>query len=90
MEQNGKVFAIISFVCGILGVLGIFCCGIGFLPGVVAIITAIISLKKQEAFKWMAIVGIICGAIGVLAGVINFAVIGIPTIVGMISEIANM
>lgn len=71
MEQNnGKVFAIISLVGGVLGVLTMCCYGFGAIPGLVGIICGIISRKKEEGLKGMAIAGIICGAVAVVVGVI--------------------
>ena len=66
MEQNnGKVFAIISLVCGILGLTS--CCyGVGALPAIAGVVCGIISRKKEEGLKGMAIAGIICGAIGIV------------------------
>ena len=68
MEQSKKVLAIISFICSLVGVL--FSCffGLGVIPGIAAIIMGIISRKKQEGAKGLAIAAIIIGAVAVLIG----------------------
>ena len=68
-EKSSKVFAIISLVCGILGLL-CSCCGwIGILVAVAGVVLGIISLNKEDA-RGMAIAGIVCGGIGLLIAVI--------------------
>lgn len=61
--SNSKVFAIISFVCGLLALVT-GCFGGGFLLAIAAIVLGIISRKKDESKKGLAITGIITGAIG--------------------------
>ena len=70
-EPNGsKVFAIISLVCGILAVLCMCCGWFGIILGVAAVVLGILSIKKEEDAKGMAIAGIVCGGIGLLVAVI--------------------
>lgn len=59
-EQKPKGFAIASMVCGIVSIV-ICCCEYIAIPlGIVAIVLGIISLKKGESGKGMAIAGIVC------------------------------
>lgn len=59
--------AIISMICGILGVT--CCCG-SFVPAIVAIVLALLDRKDRGGqFSGMAIAGLVCGIIGILFGV---------------------
>ena len=69
-EGGSKVFGIISLICGILAVLCMCCGWIGIILGVAAVVLGIISIKKQEDAKGMAIAGIVCGGIGLLIAII--------------------
>lgn len=69
-QKQSSVFAIISMICGILGVL---CCCFGAIAivlNVAAIVLAIISFKKAEPLKGMAIAGVICGAVGLVCAIV--------------------
>ena len=72
-EKKSSVFAIISMIAGILSVV---CCCLGTVSIVIAIaavVLGIISIKKEEPNKGMAIAGIICGGVGLLTSVILVA-----------------
>lgn len=93
MEEKKKVFAIISFVVAIISIIG-NCVGFGLLFGIAAVVLGIVSIKKGEALKGLAIAAIIIGAISILVGliwlVIGFvsgATVGIPVIIGILSDI---
>lgn len=93
MEEQKKVFAIISFVVSILSILG-NCVGFGLLFGIAAVILGIISIKKKEALKGLAIAAIIIGAISILVGliwlllgIVSGATVGIPVILGILSDV---
>ena len=68
--NDSKVFGIISLVCGIVSLL-CSCCGwIGIILSVAAVVLGILSIKKEENAKGMAIAGIVCGGVGLLIGII--------------------
>lgn len=74
-QTNG--LAIASLVCGIISIVISWCWGIGFIPGILAIIFGLISKPKtgMNAGKLpgIAIAGIICGIAGIIFSVIFFA-----------------
>ncbi len=74
--QGGKGMAIASLICGILSLL--LCCFsyVGLVLGIVAIVLGIISKKKTENGKGMALAGIITGSIGGAIALI-FVIIGL-------------
>lgn len=95
MEEQKKVFAIISFVLSIVGVLA-NCLGLGLLFGIAAIILGIVSIKKKEALKGLAIAGIVIGALVTFSGIVAVIValltgasVGIPMIAGIIAGFAS-
>jgi hypothetical protein len=67
-QSNGREgMAIASLVLGIVGVPACICYGFSIIPGALAIIFGILSLKSSR--KGMAIAGIICGGVAVLLGI---------------------
>lgn len=60
-SQDKKGFAIASMVCGIVSIVTCCCEYIAIPLSIVAIVLGIISIKKQESGKGMAIAGIACG-----------------------------
>ena len=76
-NANGsKVFAIISLVCGILAILCMCCGWFGIILGVAAVVLGILSIKKEEDAKGMAIAGIVCGGIGLIVAIIVLVTAG--------------
>ena len=74
-ENVAKILGIVSLVTGILSLL---CCCIPILSlllAVAAVVTGIISIKKGNSVKGLAIAGIVCGSIGVVIGIV-LAVMG--------------
>jgi hypothetical protein len=73
LQNNG--LAIAAFVLGIIAVVFACCDGIGAIPGIVALILGIISLRQinnsrgAQKGKNLAIAGIIMGGVGILIGV---------------------
>ena len=65
------MFAIISLVCGIVSIVSCCCWGINIIPAAAAIVTGIISKKKNESGSGMALAGIIMGAVAILLGIIS-------------------
>lgn len=64
-DQGGAGFSIASMVLGILSL--VLCC-IPYLPtvlGIIGIVLAVISLRKQAPGKGMAIAGLVCSLITV-------------------------
>jgi hypothetical protein len=60
-----------SFILGLVGFLLSFAFGVGFLPGLAAVITGFIARKREpDAPKWMWLVGIIAGFVAILSSVI--------------------
>ena len=69
-QNESKVFAIISLVCGIVSLL-CSCCGwLSIILGVAAVVLGILSINKQENAKGMAIAGIICGGVGIVIAIV--------------------
>ena len=69
-ENNGKAFGIVSLVCGIVSLPLICCTYIGLIVAVTSIVFGILSIKKGENAKGMAIAGIICSAVSIVVIVI--------------------
>lgn len=67
MEETKKTLAIVSFVLAIVGLL-LNCFSIGWAFGIAALIIGIISRKKNEGLKGLAIAAIVVGAIDTLWG----------------------
>lgn len=59
-----------ALVCGIISILSCACCGLGLVLGIVALVLAIMSKKKnaEGKFSGMALAGLICGIVGILCG----------------------
>lgn len=72
-EKQSNVFAIISMIAGIVSIL--CCCFgvIGIVIAVAAVVLGIISIKKEEPKKGMAIAGIVCGGVGLILAVVIIA-----------------
>ena len=56
-------FAIASMVCGILSLL-CCCMGLGFIPGSLAILFALLNRRKGQDMDAFSITGIVTGALG--------------------------
>ena len=69
-EKSGKAFGIVSLVCGIVSLPLICCTYIGLIVAVTSIVFGILSIKKGENAKGMAIAGIICSAISIVVIII--------------------
>ena len=68
-QDESKVFAIISLVCGIISLI-CSCCGwLSIIAAVAAGVLGFISISRHEDGKGMAIAGIICGGIGLVTAV---------------------
>lgn len=72
VEKGSPVFAIVSFILGLISLL-CGCCGfccvsgwIGVFVSVTSIVLGIISLTKDEDSKGLAIAGIVCASIGLV------------------------
>jgi hypothetical protein len=71
-KSNGREgMAIASLVLGIVALPTCLCYGLAVIPGILAVVFGILSLKSSR--KGMAIAGIICGTIGTLLGVLMIA-----------------
>lgn len=82
-----QTLSLVSFIIGIISVLLSFAWGIGFIPGIVAVILGFQGKKKEpDAPKWMSITGIITGFVAIAIGLI----VGILTIVGLILYFAAL
>lgn len=73
-QEQKSTLAIVSLVCGIVGIVLGCCCCLGPVAGVAAIITGVMNIKKQAPGKGMAMAGIIMGAISVVLYLIIFIV----------------
>lgn len=72
--------AIASFVCGIIGILLVWCCGFGGLLSIAAIITGALAkgeVEKRGAPGWMWITGVVLGAVGLVILLVWAIVVGI-------------
>lgn len=84
-QQNG--LAIASLVCGILTLVLGFCCGfIGLIPGIAALVTGYLGLRKADemggAGKGLAIAGMVLGGIGLVISLIFAVFIGAAMLSG--------
>ncbi|MDR2105919.1 MAG: DUF2510 domain-containing protein [Coriobacteriales bacterium] len=68
-DTDRKGLAVASLVLGIVGILS--CClgWVGLIPGAIAVVLGILSVKSSK--KGMAIAGIICGAVAVVLGILG-------------------
>ena len=76
-QGGGKGMSIAAMVLGIVAAVNICCCTyVGIICGTIAIILGIMSIKKNNEGRGMAIAGIICGSIGgvvtLIMTIINF------------------
>lgn len=73
---DSKTFSIVSLVTGILSVLIGCCCTpyIAIILGVVAIVFAALSKKKNGKFDGLAIAGLVCGIVGTVFGVLSIII----------------
>lgn len=85
-QQGSPALAIVSMILGILSILlGCCCSGGNIIFGIPAIITGVISKKKNLPGGGMALAGIITGVIGTVFALIMF----IFFIIGMIGSAAS-
>ena len=70
-QNTKKTLGIISLVTGILSVTCCCMSEMGIVFGIAALITGIISNKKKENAKGLAIAGIIMGSIAIFLGIIG-------------------
>lgn len=78
--SNSKVFAIISFICGLVSIV-FGCFGGGFLFGIAAIVLGVISRKRNEDKKGLAVTGIITGIVGTLFSIVMI-IVGVGSTLG--------
>lgn len=76
-NQKNDTLGIVSLVTGIVGLVTMCCYGLGFIPGVVAIICGAMAKSRNQRF---AVAGLI---MGIIAVVISF-VVGILSLIGFI------
>ncbi|MFM9164988.1 MAG: DUF4190 domain-containing protein, partial [Solirubrobacterales bacterium] len=72
--------AIASFVCSIVGILLVWCCGFGGLLSIAAIVTGLLAkgeVEKRGAPSWMWITGVALGALGLVILLIWAIAVGI-------------
>lgn len=70
-----------SFILGLIGVVFSFVYGIGFLPGLAAVILGFLGKKREpQAPKWMWLTGIITGFVSIAIGLIVFIIVVIVAI----------
>lgn len=86
--NNGM--AIGSLICGILSLV-CCCCGSNWVPGVIAIVLAVLSKKDSPNGKieGMALAGLICGIIGSAIGVISLIAGIFMNLTGYTEDIIN-
>jgi len=71
-RRRGGVLAILSLICGIIGLIGFLVITNSFLWGIAAIVLGIIALVERSGNPWMAIVGIILGMLA--TGILKFKI----------------
>lgn len=59
--------AVVSLICGIVGILSCCCCGVGFIFGIMAIVLAIIVKVQDGKMSGVAVAGLICGIVSIIA-----------------------
>ncbi len=75
-EGSARVVAIVSIVFGVLGILLICFVGLGFFPGLIAIILSGISFAiYPSSANRLAIIGMIEGVISVILSIAVFIII---------------
>lgn len=67
--DEGKAYAVISLVFGILSLLFVCCRYAGVFTAVTAIVFGIMSISRKERTKGIAIAGIICAATALLIAI---------------------
>lgn len=75
-EHVAKILGIVSLVTGILSLLCCCITGLNIVFGIAAIVTGIISVKKGESARGLAIAGIICGGLGTVISICMIAFAG--------------
>src|SRR5690606_2997412 len=86
-EPVKQTLSLVSFIIGIIAVLLSFAWGIGFIPGIVAVVLGLRGKKKVPAApKWMSGTGIVTGFVAIGIGLI----VGILTIIGLILYFAAL
>ena len=74
-SKASTAIAIVSIVFGVIGVLTICVFGLGFFPGLIAIILSIMSLcLSKNPTKIVALVGLVCGIISVILSIAVFII----------------
>ncbi len=70
-----QTLSLVSFILGLVGFVLSFVFGLGFLPGLAAIIVGAMSRKREpQAPSWMRLIGIIGGIVAIVIGFIVFLV----------------
>ncbi len=77
-----QTLSLVAFIIGLVSLfLAIFVFGFGLLPGIAAIIIAVIARKREPAApSWMRIVAIISGILAIVIGFIVFLVLLFATL----------
>lgn len=69
-----RTLSIVGMVLGIVSLLGIFVIGLGFLPGIAAIIVSVLARRREPAGRPFSLTGLITGIVGTVIGLIVFAI----------------
>jgi hypothetical protein len=82
--------AIASLICGIISVVlglcfGLFCLGlVGLIPGIVALVTGNLGLRKADEMggtgKGLAIAGMVLGGIGTVPSIVWLVLLGVSAL----------
>ena len=78
--QGQAPLAIVSLICGILGIPLLVCCGIGVFGSIAAIITGFLGRKQASergVSPTMATIGLILGIVGVVLTIIWWVAFGL-------------
>ena len=88
-QQKASGLSIASMVCGIVAVVLYYCnFYVSIVLGLVAIVLAAVSMKKQAGGKGMAIAGLVCGIVAIVPSVISL--VFCASVTAELNSLANM
>lgn len=81
-DSSSNAMAIVSLILGILSIVTAWCYGIGIIFGIIGLILAIVSRKKNKS--GVGIAGLVCSIIGIVFSV--FMIVCIVIVVAAIMQ----
>lgn len=88
-ESTARVLGVVALVCGILSL--ICCCSsnVSIICALAAVICGILSIKKANTYRGIAMAGIICGSIALVIVIIFAAFRGLAASFGFIDKLLD-